>query len=385
MLSLVIKAIGRRPLRTGLTVAGIAIAVSILLLIDQIAASYRAKLMLELDSMGMHLMLVPLGCPYDAAARVLKGNSLEHSLPESAINEVRRESEIEIAAPLLIAAFPKPNEGRTDMFVGLDEQGIALKSWWKAAHGSARFAGPDSLILGADAAELEMREPGEKLFSPETGRTFKVAGILERSGMSDDSLFFVPLATAQRMFNSPERLTAIAIRLRDPAKLPEVSKRLETIAGAQVVTQTEMMGTFLNILGTVRTLLYSVAMVTLVSSIAGLLNALLMSVAERGYEFALYRALGASRRQVFLLIVLESLAAACLGLGAGFLLSWLFGSAAISLAAAQLPLLPVISFRLQLAAVAPLAMMGLLLAVVASLGPAWRACQTPPADTLKGG
>src|SRR5205807_516887 len=101
-------------------------------------------------------MLVPLGCPYDAAARVLKGNALEVSLPESALAAAQADPDVALAAPLLIAAVPRAREGRTDMFVGLDEHGIALKSWWKAAKGAGHFPSEDSIILGADAAQLEM-------------------------------------------------------------------------------------------------------------------------------------------------------------------------------------------------------------------------------------
>ena len=61
-----------------------------------------------------------------------------------------------------------------------------------------------------------MRKPGDRFFSPETGRAFTVSGVLERSGMSDDSLFFVPLETAQAMFHAPNRLKAISVRLKDP-------------------------------------------------------------------------------------------------------------------------------------------------------------------------
>lgn len=72
MFKLVLTNLRRRALRTFLTTAGIAVAVAVLLLIEQVAASYRTKLLNELNTMGLHMMLVPLGCPYDAAARVLK-------------------------------------------------------------------------------------------------------------------------------------------------------------------------------------------------------------------------------------------------------------------------------------------------------------------------
>ena len=122
---------------------------------------------------------------------------------------------------MLMATLPRPTEGRTDLWVGIDESVRPLKPWWRFGAGSRWFPDANSVILGAEAASTEMRQVGDTLYSPETGRRFKVCGILERSGTSDDSQFFVPLATAQAMFHQPQRLTAVAIRLRDPALLPQ--------------------------------------------------------------------------------------------------------------------------------------------------------------------
>src|SRR5262249_17321608 len=149
-----------------------------------------------------------------------------------------------------------------------------------------------SVILGTAAAEMEMRSPGDLFYSPETEQHLRVAGILERSGTSDDSLFFVPLRTAQRMFSYQGRLTAIAIRLRDPALMTEASRRLQNIPGAQIVTLTEMMGTFLNLVGAVRTLLLSTAFIALAVSGLGVFNTLLGAVVERQTELSIMRALG---------------------------------------------------------------------------------------------
>jgi hypothetical protein len=107
--------------------------------------------------MGMQLMLVPLGCPYDAASHVLKGKALENTLPQSALAEVRKDPAVAIAAPLLILAAPREEEGRTDVWVGLDEAALSLKPWWKAKQGTPWFTDADSVLLGCDAAEVEMR------------------------------------------------------------------------------------------------------------------------------------------------------------------------------------------------------------------------------------
>ena len=384
MFKLVLTNLRRRALRTFLTTAGIAVAVAVLLLIEQVAASYRTKLLNELNTMGLHMMLVPLGCPYDAAARVLKGNTLETSLPEEAVKLARADPDVKVAAPLLIAAVPKPEEGRTDMFVGLDASGVALKPWWKAEAGADHFTADDSVILGADAAQIEMRAPGDSLYSPETLRTFKVAGVLKRSGTSDDSLFFVPLRTAQSMFNSSQRVTAVAIKLRDPATIGEVSARLQEIPGAQVVTQTEMMGTFLNILRTVRSLLRSVALVALSASVAGLINTLLMSVAERAFEFSLFRAIGASRAQLFGVVLAEAAMLTVTGITAGVLLCITLGEMALTRFATGFLYLESLAFPARPLTVGLAFGSGLAVAFLASIFPAWRALQCEPAGVLKG-
>src|SRR5580700_5764676 len=217
MLQLALHNLTRRRLRTGLTLFGVALAVCVLSCLLAFGEGYRGGLDRELKGMGIQMMLVPLGCPYDAAARVLKGHTLDTSLPDSAVALARADRAVSQAAPMLMATVPRPSEGRTDLWVGVDDSIRPLKPWWKMKPGSTWFLGDDSVILGAEAAVTELRKIGDPLYSPETGRTFRVCGILERSGTSDDSQFFVPLRTAQSMFHQEQRLTAVAIRLKDPS------------------------------------------------------------------------------------------------------------------------------------------------------------------------
>src|SRR5438477_4942388 len=100
MLNLALKSLLRRPVRSFLTAAGLAAAVAVLGSLSAFGEGYRAALHSELDRMGMEMMLVPLGCPYDAAARVLKGRTLENSLPEGALGAARRDPAVAVAAPL---------------------------------------------------------------------------------------------------------------------------------------------------------------------------------------------------------------------------------------------------------------------------------------------
>lgn len=383
MLPLAWKNLSRRPLRTTLTLLGLAVPVCLLACLLSFTHSYRQSLRRELDGMGMQLMLVPLGCPYDAAARVLKGRRLDFSLPESALDAARRDPAVAVAAPLYTAALPRPELGRTDLWVGIDESSRALRSWWKMTPGSTWFTGPDSVILGAEAAATEMRRPGDRFHSPETGRTFTVCGVLARSGTSDDSQFFVPIATAQAMFKEPGRLTAVAIRLKDPSLLKEASDRLQRIPGAQVVTLTEMLGTFLNLMGAARVLLTAIALITVGISALSVFNTMMAATLERTREMGVLRAVGVSRAGVFGLMALESLLLSLTGGAVGLFLALLAGRGVQKAVQPLLPLAPEAGLSvLTLPAAAQCALLMAAVGLIAGSYPAWRASLSAPALAL---
>jgi putative ABC transport system permease protein len=374
----------RRPVRGILAISGVALAGAVWLVLMALGDGYRQGLRTELDRAGVQLMIVPLGCPYDAAARVLKGRELETSLPADVLQQVRSDPDVALAAPLLIAAVPRVGEKRADLWVGLDTASIPLRPWWQAAMGKDWFTSSNGVVLGSESAVIEMRSVGDSLHSPELDHTFRVDGILRRSGTSDDSLFFIPLAEAQRLFGQEERLTAIAVRLHDPNRLRAVIERFREIPGTQVVTMTEMMGTFLRLLGTVRSLTVALTLVACAVGGLGIVNTLLAAVVERAPELCLMRALGASRGQVMGLVILESLAMTALGLGVGVLLALALGHLMEPLLQPLLPLAPLdhlLDWRMD--RVGQCLGAGVLGAVLAALLPAVHAGRLAPADAVK--
>ena len=63
----------RRPLRTSITAAGVAIAVAALFSLLAFQRGYREGVRSELNRLGAHVLVVPKGCPYDAASMALHG------------------------------------------------------------------------------------------------------------------------------------------------------------------------------------------------------------------------------------------------------------------------------------------------------------------------
>ena len=381
---LAIRGLFRRPLRNALTVSGLAAAIATFTALLALEHGYSASLGAELERMGVQLMLVPLGCPYDAAARVLKDRPLENTLPGNALEAVRQDPAVAVAAPLLICAVPRQQERRVDLWVGLDQAGLALRPWWRMSAGSTWFSSPDSVVLGCNAAEVEMRSPGDLFFEPETKKEFRVSGILERSGTSDDNQFFIPLGTAQKLFRHEGRLTAIAVRLKDPTLLREATERLQRIPGAQAVTITEMMGVFVNLVGTVRALMQGLALVAVVISLLTVFNTLLASVIERTNELSVLRAVGASPAQLLGLLSLEAGLLSAAGIALGLALVFTCGHFAEALARSFVPLAPSSPLLVMSAPILwRSAGLGMVVGLLGGLYPAWRASRLSPAPALK--
>src|SRR5207249_6079650 len=185
---------------------------------------------------------------------------------------------------------------RTDVWCGIDGEMRRLKQYWRLTPGSRLPAAANEMLIGAEAAATEQRSPGDLVFSEKTGREFKVAGVLERTGTGDDGFFFIPLATAQRMFGKPGQLTAVAVRLKDPTQVGAVARRLSRVRGAEVVTISELMGAMLNLVGAARFLLLCIVAVAVTIAALGVLNTMSAAVLERTAEIGVLRAVGASRR-----------------------------------------------------------------------------------------
>jgi len=134
-----IKNLVQRKTRSAITVASIGIAIAVLFTVLSFNQGYESALRNQIQKMGIHIMVIPIGCPYEAASLILKGGEIPNYLPQSVLDEVRKMDGIEIAAPVLIHGIVKPDEGRTDIYAGIDSSMFRLKNWLRIDGGfSAR-------------------------------------------------------------------------------------------------------------------------------------------------------------------------------------------------------------------------------------------------------
>lgn len=384
-LALSMKEWRRRPLRTGVTAAGVALAVAAMFSLLAFHDGYRDGMKNEIDRLGAHVLVVPKGCPYDAASMALHGANWPCYLSTAHFEEVRRIAGVAHAAPAFMAAPPSASGAQT-VYVGIDETMLALRSGWKVDGAFPRASG--EILAGAEAARLRGWQAGQRVALPELpGETGVVSGILRPTRGSDDGFLYARLDDAQRWFHKPGQLTHILVKLKD-ANLSDgtliAMRGCDAGMDMNVVPLTHLFRTIQGLVSSTRLLLGSVALIGLLVAATGVSNALLMSVAERVREIGVLRAIGASRFDVFRLIWLESVQVCVAGGIAGVLLAFAASHGVETWLRSRLPFAPVDAlirweWWVAGACVAGAAALG----GFAALLPASRAAELPPVEAMR--
>lgn len=385
---LAVRGLRHRPARTLVTVAGVAIAIAGCFGVLAFQSGYRRSLAFELDRLGAHILVVPKGCPYDAASLALHGANWPCRLRAAYLDEVRGAPGVAVAAPVYMAAFAD-RAGVPIVYAGIDEAMTRLKPGWRVSGRLPRQ--PGELLAGASAAARWGWRLGDRVRLPglpgDRKELVEVCGVLAPTQGPDDRFLFLPLADAQQRFGHPGEITHILVSLREPERMAATVSALRGCdAGMQmnVVPLAHLFETIQSLVNATRWFLAGVTLVGLAAAAAGVSAAILIAVAERTREIGVMRSLGAGRADIFRLFWLETMAVCLAGgvagvtlaaVGLGRLETWL---------RAQLPFVPearLLEWEWWVAGACMALAVGL--GCGAGLLPAWRAARLPPAVAFR--
>lgn len=310
LLSLGFTNLRRRQVRSGLTGTGVAVATAALFSLLSFNNGFDRSLKDEMDRSGIHMLVSTEGCPMEAASLALHGGEIPKFLDARRLPEVRDVPGVKIATGMLIFSLIE-DEGKALYFYGVDDDYRKLRTHWKLD--GTWFTDANSIVLGIEAARVEKRKVGDKIYFPAVDAEFTVSGIIQRTGSEDDGFFFLPLATAQKVFKKEGKLTGVAVHLADVTAFEDVKAQIESLPDVYVVSRDQIMQQILSLTASSKTLMAAVLIVALAVSVLGVLNTVLMSVFEMRSEFGYMRCIGAGRRHIFGLVLAETIALCLIG------------------------------------------------------------------------
>lgn len=373
-----------RPMRVVLSALGIAIGIATMIAVVGISASSKAQLLQELDKLGTNMLKVAPGqdlfsgektkLPKEAPGMISRIPGVEHVGATADLDSSVRRSE----------KISKSNTGGLSVKAAGEDLLNALRgtvgagTWLNDANG--RYP---SVVLGSVAAErLGITAPGQQVLIGK--QYFTVIGILDPLPLAPEieRAALVGWQAAGTLLDFDGHPGQIYERSTDAA-VESVGKLLARTAdpqnpqNVQVSNPSSALQAKAATEGAFDNLLLGLGGVALLVGGVGVANTMIISVLERRHEIGLRRSLGATRGQIRIQFVTESLLLSGLGGLAGVML----GSAATYVFAASggMPW------------VVPLWAVGggfgatLLIGSVAGLYPAVRAARLSPTLALQAG
>lgn len=384
-LRLAFQNLNRHKTRSLLALFGIATSVAVLFSILSFNKGFEKGLAKELQRTGIHFMVVPSGCPHEVASLVLHGSIIPKFLDLAVMDKIKAFEGIEFVSPILVAQLPNPQQKRVDLVYGIEMAKILqLKPHW-----SIEGAVPKDdreIILGAEMAGHQGLKVGDTITYPNVSASFRVAGILKKTGSQDDAFIYMPVKAAQTIFRKPSGATAVGVKVTDPALLTKITDGLaEQVPGIQIVTMNQVMNSISTLAASAKVLGLSIAVITILVSAVGVMNAMLMAVFERTQEIGMMRAIGASRPDIFRIILLEGMLLSMTGGLAGILLS-VAGNDLITLFVRRImPYAPAGTMAFFDPGIAAASLFfAVLVGICSGLYPAWKASRIQPIEAIKG-
>ena len=359
MYKLILSNLKLRPTRTVVSVIAVALGVALILVSVGLSYGQLNDFSARMRRLG-DVMVQPSGGSYLAA---INSGTISVRIGEK-IAEVEGVSAV---TPVLTKFLGE----QFHLVYGIDKATFGDVSHGFRIVKGQLFSDLDEIIIDTVYSETKHLNVGDRLEL--LGTSLRVSGIFE-AGVG--ARVMMPLQTLQNVNGTPGKATMFIVRASDGTTDQVVADRLqERLKGYKITRTSEIQKLMRTNTPVLKPFITAMVSLSALISFMMILSAMYSTITERTREIGILKSLGASRTFIIKLIMKESLVICGIGVGAGFLLTWL----ALHIIFSVAPNLPVdISVSWILAA----ALMAVLGGMLGALYPALKAAQLDPIKAL---
>jgi len=341
------SALSSNKVRSGLTVLGIVIGISSVIIMVAIGQGAQSSIEERIQSIGSNLIIVMPGTQRGPGVTVSAGRGSAQSLKigdAEAITDMLAQAKA--VAPEVTRRYQVTARGQNTntQIIGTTPsypavRNIEVDAGTFITDQSVRSAAKVA-VVGPTTRDDLLGEGAEAIGqSVRINRIdFKIIGVTKPKGGSGfnnaDDVIYIPLTTAQRFLSGDEYITSISIAAQDAGSTTLVQEEVTNLllqrhnisnpeqADFSTLNQADIIATASSITQTFTLLLAAIAGISLVVGGIGIMNMMLTTVTERTKEIGLRKAIGAKRKDISLQFLTEAVMLTFLGGLIGVVLGW---------------------------------------------------------------
>ena len=261
-----------------------------------------------------------------------------------------------------------------------------------------RMASRLSLTIGDDITLLSPRGVPTVFGTVPRSAAYKVVGTFAVGMFTyDNSFLFMPLDQAQIYFRLAGAVTGIELTTADPTDITDVKRAVAAEVGARgrIWDWQQANAQFFGAVKVERNVMFVILTLIILVAAFNIVSSLIMLVKDKGRDIAILRTMGATRGTIMRIFLLTGASIGVIGTTMGSLLGiafavnietirrWIEGLAGVDLFSAEIYFLSQLPARLDWDEVSIVIAMSLVLSLLATLYPAWRAARLDPVEALR--